>query len=885
MLRKTIMNSRTAAEKVSTPADEMAPDPGWEGRLQAAIGNDAMLLALAVDASSIDHKLAAVQALSGEDALRTAEREFRKHDRRVHSLAKQRYETLVRQRETRAVAAELIRAAAALAGLPMIPANRLVELNQAWELLDAALVADDQRAEFASSQSSLAELMRGRAERKRSGSRWSAAGNQALADIGAALSSVAVAGADPREIGIRLAAAEESARSVLAAMPTGGDATGPEDPSIAMLATTIRSALDEATLIDARLAVLGQLREGRSAQTGGSNPEESVRPSAASLKAVTEHWQGLPPLADKYIEDALTLRFNEGLRRQEESLRKMQEEARLRLSTIEKAKQQARFQALAEKVDAAEVALAAGHLAEAGKQLTALQTALGKGGASAAQQRRIGVLQAELARLKGWQHWGGGRVRDDLVAEAEALAATTVVAEGARPPKLAIKQLERDIEQLRGRWKELDRLGGATSKPLWQRFDGALKTAYLPVAAHLARLNEARQENLTARRNLLAALDVLDIDANGLAAAPDWREVGRALAHFQTEWRKLGPLEHTVPHKVQPGLAERMLASVARLEAPLREVHVMAQAQREQLIARAKALGQDAQSRDLMARLRELQSQWQSHAKSHPLPRKIENHLWTEFRAATDALIGMREAAFSARDAGLKANQAVREALIAGLEELHPDTPAGDIKRALARVETEWRKAGDAPKNQAARLESRYRAARDKALGHLAGSAQRTWNRTCDTLLAKLALCTELEASDPAMPVALPEVQARWDELPSLPPRWEQGLQARWRAAGASPTGAGEIGRGDAADDLLLQLESALDVPSPEAFQMARRTLKLLAMKTAMEGRRSATPEPLDLDGMIAAAFACTRLRADQAARLDALIAALRRSGSGILRG
>ena len=42
------------------------------------------------------------------------------------------------------------------------------------------------------------------------------------------------------------------------------------------------------------------------------------------------------------------------------------------------------------------------------------------------------------------------------------------------------------VNSLRERWKELDKLGGATSRTLWQRFDAALKTAYLPVVAHLA---------------------------------------------------------------------------------------------------------------------------------------------------------------------------------------------------------------------------------------------------------------------------------------------------------------------------------------------------------------------------------------------------------------
>jgi hypothetical protein len=79
-----------------------------------------------------------------------------------------------------------------------------------------------------------------------------------------------------------------------------------------------------------------------------------------------------------------------------------------------------------------------------------------------------------------------GRVRDELVAEAETLAQSVAATAKADATKLPVAQLEKYIDQLRERWKELDKLGGATGKPMWQRFETALKAAYAPVAAHKA---------------------------------------------------------------------------------------------------------------------------------------------------------------------------------------------------------------------------------------------------------------------------------------------------------------------------------------------------------------------------------------------------------------
>ena len=850
MFSKFIKKSQPPAPPI--PEAPAVVEPDWESRLEAASGNDQELLALAAVAQSMEQKLACVQALQGEEGLRAAERQFRKHDRRVHSLAKQRHEALVKQRETRAAAAELIQTATVLQEATMIPANRLAEINHAWEQLDTALLEEQDRVRFSSLQANLAELIRERGERKRAIGRWSASASQALAELCTAGACVSADSIGLQELHAMFEAASAKARATLAALHQTDTQPLSEDSAVAALLLAIRSALQDSAIICARIEILEELQSRQPAPVQEHVP----------IVSAVERWQALPAIADPHIESVLKARLDEFLHQQEQAHKKLQKQNSLNASKKDKAVLQVQMQELSGVAEAAEAALAAGNLAEAAKLLAILQATSAKGGLSPALQTRIGALQSDFTRLKGWQHWGGGLVRDELVLEAEALAASTLA---PRQTKLPIKQIETSIEQMRARWKDLDRLGGATNKPLWQRFDAALKTAYLPVAAHLSQLNEARLENLATRKNLLNVLDALNIEGQGL---PDWKEISRALSHFQTEWRKLGPLEHTAPHKSQAALLERMKVSVARLEQPLKEVQLGAQAEREQFIVRARALGQDMQSRDTMAKLRELQSQWQAHAKAQPLPRKVENQLWGEFKAAADELMSRREAAMDARDAGFKANQEVREALIARLDALHADTPPADIKRLLASVESEWLKAGEAPRNQAARLESGYRAAREKAQHYVAGSAQRSWQLVCAALQNKLALCAELETA------ATPEgLEARWQAQPVLPAAWEQALQRRFTAGGTKG--------GEALDQLLLQLESLLEIPTPEAYQMARRALKFLAMKTAMEGRQQAGPVWPEIEKITAAAIGCSAPSDQQSARLNSIIGALSRSGAG----
>lgn len=891
MFSKFIRAKKPPAEAESASLPTPVTEAIWETRLQTALGNDLALLALAKDAPSIDIKLSAVLALTGEDALRLAEQEFRTHDRRVHRAVKDRYKTEVERRETRAWANELIQSAETLIEAPAIPANRLVELDHAWRALDASLLEDTQKTRFSELQQCLAQLLRERSEAKRSVSRWIADARQALAHLGTSRAGLANVAIPPHELVAALAAASEEARATLAALaalPASTDITAVDSSVIATLDQALRTALQDSAPIEARLMLLDELQKGTQQQEPPQADGEPAAP-AAIVETPFQRWQALAPIADQDVKKALNARFEAWQRMLHDAQRKRQTDSRQRVAASDKAVQQAHLQILMKAVSSAEEALAAGHLAAALKQMPALNAVSENGDAAPALQARIEKLQAEIARLKGWQHWGSEQARDDLVAEAEALARSTIVVDASSPAKLPIQQIEKSIEQLRARWKQLDQLGGANSKALWQRFDGALKIAYVPVAAHFTRLNEAKLENLAKRQGLLDALDALNIVSDDSGAAPDWKEITRALAHFQMEWRKLGPLQHTVPRKSQAALTERMKSSVARLEQPLHEVQHGAKAQREQFIVRARALSQNAQDRDLIAKVRELQSQWQQHAKSQPLPRVVENAMWADFKAAIGAVMDRREEAHNARATQLEANQAARETLIARLQAVGQDEPEAEIKRILAEVESEWHQAGDVPGNQAAKLESKYRDARDKVRQCLANSAQRKWNVTCDALAGKLALCDEIEAITPAAPANIPDIEARWAVLPALPSRWEQALQGRFQA-GVSNAGSdnapyrGETtAPGDTLNDLLLQLESALDISSPAAFQAARRAYKLQLMKEAMEGRRPASPAPADIDNLTAAVFACAHHDAAQRQRREAIIAVLRKAGPGSL--
>ena len=792
LLRKRHNRSAAAADAPSDGAAVRAatapPRALWAERLASARGDDGALLEVARAAPLLDLKLAAVEALVSEAALKEAEREFRSHDRKVHQRARQRLAAAVARREARARAESLMATASALARESPLAANRLAALDRAWQGLDASLLEPGQRDTFAALRDRLDDALRLQVEAQRAEA-WSAGASAALADL-QRISEAGPAGA----IEQRLAAA--------------------------------RARLAERPDADATRALARDL--------------EAAMQVAQAAMAAPPAPPVAPPPAAPVVPDP--------------------------------PRRGAELHAIEASLAHAEMALAEGRTSELQLHLQAADSALDElvpGTALPTPLRaRLQGLHGERARLRGWQQWGGAIAREALVDEAEDLSRLTAAAQ-AEPPaaRLNLKAHGEAIRKLRARWKELDRSGAVASQPLWQRFDAALTSAHAPVAAQQAALKAARDDNLAAREALLAALE------EAAQRAATQRDTLQALEDFQRAWRKLGPVQHTVPAAAAAALQQRQAEIVSRIEAPLADARATAQREREALVARAEALAAQDDS-DALAQVRALQAEWQQHARTLPLARAVEAALWARFRQATDAVFARREAEAQARDAEAAAGVAAREALLERIRAMAQDEAAApdDSARRIGQLDREWQQLfTPLPRAVADDLEARWRAARAAAAQAAESRRRAQWDAQCDALAERLSLCEAREAGTADAEALL----HRWHAAGPAPATWQRVLEQRW-------SGGDAIGPSTPAalDALLLRLEDALGVePAPEQAQ-ARRDLKLLALKDALEGRPAAAGPAGDASpvGWLAELLRQPGLGPSEAARLRALLGAVRAS-------
>ena len=550
-----------AASAKARPA--AAPEADWSARLRAATGDDALLLQVAQSATQLAIKIAAVEALASEGALRQAERAFRSHDRKVHRLAKQRLETAVAQREARARAETLLQRTTALTGEAEVPINHLVELDRDWQALPADLLEPDQRERFAAQRARLDTVLRERGDEQQRVRRWTAEAERLLPEFRHAVAEAADHGVSA-DVGPRTQA--------LIALR----ASRPDGPATAALDAALVQALQAAAGIEARLAWLdAQLSPAADAVPAAAPdpvaaatetpPDGAAAEGAGPDPALpAQRWDELPPLPDDELARILDERHARWLR----ARRPARPAAAVappaaaprtpRPASAEAPGTELRLE-LEALLQQAEAALAEGQLGNLRQHLQAIDAALARCNPAAlpeAWRTRHQALRAEGARLKGWQQWGGARARDDLTAEAEELARQTQAAVDPAAddaPKLNLQRHAEGIQALRTRWKELDRLGAAASQALWQRFDAALQTAYQPLAAQHAARQAARQENLAAREALLAGLEALPVPEGapqGGEPDVDARETGAGAARLPAG---LAPARPPRPHRARRG--------------------------------------------------------------------------------------------------------------------------------------------------------------------------------------------------------------------------------------------------------------------------------------------------------------------------------------------
>ncbi|WP_306209479.1 DUF349 domain-containing protein [Actinoplanes sp. RD1] len=230
-----------------------------------------------------------------------------------------------------------------------------------------------------------------------------------------------------------------------------------------------------------------------------------------------------------------------------------------------------------------------------------------------------------------------------------------------------------------------------------------------------AKADEAKAARELARTEALARKTALVEEAETIAAeATGWKSAGDRLKEILDEWKTIRGVDKKTDGELwkrfaaaRDGFTRRRGAHFATLDGQRKQ----AQTAKEELVKEAEALSGSSEWGPTATRLKDLMTEWKAAPRA---AKEAEQRLWERFRAAQDAFFTRRSEVFSARDAEYKGNLEKKQAVLAEVEALDVDADPRGAQNKLRDLQAAWHDAGRVPRESAASLDRRWRAAEER---------------------------------------------------------------------------------------------------------------------------------------------------------------------------
>jgi hypothetical protein len=371
-----------------------------------------------------------------------------------------------------------------------------------------------------------------------------------------------------------------------------------------------------------------------------------------------------------------------------------------------------------------------------------------------ALRRRLASAGERLQRRRHESEQHQGEAQQENLTRLTALHTRLrelAVAEALRP-----STARRALQAAEAALADLGPFPAAERRAAWTERLGEARNELLRRVRHEEETEEWRRwANVGAQEEIIAGVEAL-LESNALG------EGVKLLGHLQEQWEAVATV---TPDKSQ-ALWERF--RMARNELRRRCDAYLAEnlEKKRALIAQAAPLGESTAWNETAAVLKGLQSEWKALG---PVPVKVAQALWQEFREPCDRFFARRKEHFDKVDAERSEHAKVKAALCEQAEALAESTDWDATAAAFKQLQAEWKRGGAPPRAEAERLWQRFRAACDRFFdrhrrrGELAREAE---------VEKAQAICAGLEAvvaslageAAPAADEAGRQLDAAWGE-------------------------------------------------------------------------------------------------------------------------
>jgi len=349
-----------------------------------------------------------------------------------------------------------------------------------------------------------------------------------------------------------------------------------------------------------------------------------------------------------------------------------------------------------------------------------------------------------------------------------------------------LKRINDDFKVLQDKWKTIGMVPKNEVTSLWNNYHFLVEKFYDKVRI----IKELKDLDL--RKNLEAKVAICE-KTEDLVINFNLADSFKKLQQLHEEWKEIGP----VPLDKKDEVWERFKAASDLINDKRREYYSGMQEEQSSNYAAKVALCESAdklisgnidsvkQWQDTTDQLNDLLTVWKSVG---PAPRKVNDEVWTRFKACLDAFFANKKEYFTKLKDQQLNNYNLKLNLCVQAEALRTSTDWGLTTKELIKLQKEWKEIGPVPRKQSDKIWKRFRAACDEFFSLKSDYFKNIHEEEDNNLKLKLELLQfvqsfELTEDRNANIETLKDAQRQWMDIGHVPIKDKDRLQNDFRSA------------------------------------------------------------------------------------------------------
>ena len=349
-----------------------------------------------------------------------------------------------------------------------------------------------------------------------------------------------------------------------------------------------------------------------------------------------------------------------------------------------------------------------------------------------------------------------------------------------------LKRINDDFKALQDKWKTIGMVPKNEVTALWNNYHFLVEKFYDKVRI----IKELKDLDL--RKNLEAKVAICE-KTEDLVINFNLADSFKKLQQLHEEWKEIGP----VPLDKKDEVWERFKAASDLINDKRREYYSGMQEEQSANYAAKVALCESADKliagnidsvkhwQDTTDQLNDLLNVWKSVG---PAPRKVNDEIWTRFKACLDTFFANKKEYFTKLKDQQLNNFNLKLNLCVQAEALRASTEWGATTKELIRLQKEWKDIGPVPRKQSDKIWKRFRAACDEFFTMKSDYFKNIHESEDNNLKLKqdlLQFVQSFELTDDrnANIETLKDTQRQWMEIGHVPIKDKDRLQNDFRVA------------------------------------------------------------------------------------------------------